>query len=158
MNWKRVSVIATVTLFIIILSFVIYGFLSNKTKLNQEKQNNEAAIQVSRDFSLAWYNYNRQSDSSYMAKLKPFMTNGFYDATNYINTSRPQDFVDQPKLTSTIKDIQINSISQTDAQTTVGLESTEGSSKIKQVNESVLTLTKVGNVWLVQDLEPVVKQ
>jgi len=145
--WILVGIIAT------ILILAIGGILiGNYQKGLIEKRDQTAALEVSRNFSQAWFNYTTQTDPAYLNKLKPLMTPNFYDATKYINTERPQDFEGQLPMTSKVLSAEIQGYSNSKTSVKVQLETKERG-KPKDNLDILVVLTKVNNNWIVNSFE-----
>jgi len=121
--------------------------------LNQESKDKQVIEKLGKDFVEAWYNYATQTDPSYLAKIKPFMIDSFYEPTEYVAKHRPQDFKDQPALSTKVLSVEITNYSQSEASAVVERESTDVGTGKKKVGKVRVSFSKVGNKWLVRYLD-----
>lgn len=151
MNKKRLFII--IGIIGAILALVIgFALFNNYQAQRSQTKDKAAAIKVAEDLSTAWFNYTKQTDPNYLAKIKPYMTSGFYDATKYVNTERPQDFEGQVAMSASVVSSSIQSYSTNTAVINVKLETKElGAAKTN--TDVVITLDKIGNSWQVSSLE-----
>lgn len=136
------------------------GFLEKKEiapqlELTEESKDRKEIERVSNNFTEAWYTYETQTSKDYLEKIKPFMTEDFYEGTYYISTKRPQDFKGQVPLKTTIESVEITSYSNNKAGVIVTRNSVEPTTGKKYNKRAKLDLTKEGNKWLVSYLSPI---
>lgn len=151
MNMKRFwiligTIIAVITLLIGIIA------LNNHNKDKAVSENKRTVVKMASDFSLAWFNYTKQTDTKYMDKLKPLMTSGFYEATQYLNTQRPQDYTDQLPMTAKVLSAELKDYTSTNATVNVILETKESGSA-KTTTSILINLVKDREDWLVSSFE-----
>jgi len=150
MNIKRFWIIISIIIGAILL---LGGFLwfKNYQKNQTEIRNRLAITETAESFSLAWYNYNKQTDKTYLAKIKPYMTGDFFAATKYINTERPQDFQGQLPMSATVSGVEILEITDYEASSRVIILTKENSVENQITN--TLTLIKTNGTWQVSSLK-----
>ena len=151
-GWKKISIILAITAIVLITGVIVVNYINSQNELAKDRKNKEQVVNISRDFSQAWYNYSKQTDPSYLNKIKPYMTADFYDDTSYINLNRPQDFVDQPSLKSTVEEITIDNYTLAKAQVGATVSSTEGKTTKQKTDKVNLTLENNNGKWLVSNL------
>lgn len=145
--WILTSI--AVTSIILLVGVVLFNNYNKNKAVTKDKT---TVTQMASNFSLAWFNYTKQTDSGYMNKIRPFMTTEFYDATLYLNTNRPQDFADQVPMTAKLLSVEIKDYSANNSTVTVSLETKEsGSSKI--TTTILVNLVKSNGGWLVSSFE-----
>lgn len=148
LSTKTILLISGVTI-LIMIGFFAYSYYSRQ----QISKNDKAHITaVSQNFSNAWFNYKIQTDPVYLQTIKPFMTDEFYKETSYVNTSRPQDFVDQPPMDSKILSVSLVEYSDKAAKTEVLIESNEAGVNTQKI-VVYLTLLKTSQGWLVSNMD-----
>lgn len=104
---------------------------------------------LSKQFTEAWYTYDSQMDKNYLQKIKPYMTNNFYEGTYYVNTNRPKDFKGQVPLRTKVISVDIIFCSANNAETKVKRECFEPTTNRKYQRITRLKLIKDKDKWFV---------
>ena len=137
------------------------GFMQKKEispllELTEEAQDRIEIEKISKEFAEAWYTYETQTNVDYLEKIRPFMTQDFYDETSYVNTYRKKDFEGEVPLTTMVTSTLITSYSGDEALVTIGMESNEPTTGNNYQQKSTLTLIKGVDKWLVSYIEPII--
>lgn len=111
--------------------------------------------EVAKKFVSEWYTYQKQTDQEYLDRIKPFMTNYFYESTYSLNTRRKKDFEGQFPLKTTVSSVKILNLKEERAEVEVLRNSFEPTTNKTYEKKVRLYLTIENNKWLVNYLNPV---
>lgn len=117
-------------------------------------KNKDEIEKISKEFIQNWYTYDTQTNINYLEKIKPYMTQEFYETIYYVNTNRPQDFENEVPLKSTVFSLNIFNYAENETRVKVGVQSTESTTGKTYRHQTILELVKENNKWLVNYLEP----
>lgn len=108
---------------------------------------------VSKEFIEAYFTYSKQTDITYLNKIKPFMTDKFYQAESYIFTARPQDYINQSSIKASDIKVIIYLFKTSSAKVVVTFKTTNLSNNKTYDIQKTLELIKVEGSWLVKYLK-----
>lgn len=114
---------------------------------SNETLDRKKIIEVANNFAQSWYNYEKQTNREYLEKLKPYLTEEYYQDNLYLFTQRQRDFIGQSPLSSEIEKTTITYYNPTEASVDVALRGTERNKKFDQVSK--IELVKINNNWLI---------
>lgn len=134
------------------------GFFSKKEinaklELTDENKDKKEIEKISRQFIEAWYNYNSQMEKEYLERIKPFMTDNFYEGTYYVNTRRPQDFTGQVPLKTEVKKVEIITYDNEASEVLIERKSIEPTTNKEYEKTDTLSLIKKDGKWFVDYLK-----
>jgi hypothetical protein len=143
---SKLAVISTIVVGIIVTIYIGINVYKNYIIAQKVKVVGERAEQ----FSTALFTYTKESDTSYLLTLEPYMTKALYAATYYVNTMRPQDFVGE--LPSTVESSKASGvvISNDTATAKVDVVQNEKGSASKTVGTQI-DLVLENNVWKISN-------
>lgn len=129
--------------------FCVFSFRFFETKNDLGFSEKKEVKKVATEFCRRWYNYETQQSVDFLNTVKPFMTEELYEATYYIHTRRPKDFLGQTPLRSTIVSAKVTFSSKDKAQAEVVIDSLEIKTGKKYQHIERIKLVKTKGKWLV---------
>jgi len=113
-----------------------------------EKVKQEITEQI-KNFIEARYTYENQTNQEYLQKIKPFLTEEYYDTIYYYATERKRDFIGDSPHTSKFISINFISIDNNQANVLVEYLSTTINDQTSINKKREIRLKKINKTWQV---------